>query len=84
MNALLDKEGRGTNRMIAMCRKHGAPPPRFEERQGFLIACLPRRSRHRQVTFKVQTVAGSGAACRRINEGRPHHKTSAKAGANEK
>ena len=38
--------GRGTNRVIAMCKKHGAPPPVFEERQGFLI-----------VTFKSQMVA---------------------------
>ncbi len=29
--------GRGTNRVIAMCEKHGAAPPVFEERQGFLI-----------------------------------------------
>jgi hypothetical protein len=33
-----------------MCRKHGTPPPRFEERQGFLI-----------VTFKAQMVAGGAA-----------------------
>ena len=39
--------GRGTNRVIAMCKKHGAPPPLFEERQGFLI-----------VTFKAQMVVG--------------------------
>lgn len=38
--------GRGTNRVIAMCEKHGSAPPVFEERQGFLI-----------VTFKVQMVA---------------------------
>lgn len=29
--------GRGTNRVIAMCKKHGALPPVFEERQEFLI-----------------------------------------------
>jgi ATP-dependent DNA helicase RecG len=29
--------GRGTNRVMAMCEKHGAAPPVFEERQGFLI-----------------------------------------------
>jgi ATP-dependent DNA helicase RecG len=39
--------GRGTNRVIAMCRKHGAPPPLFEERQGFLI-----------VTFNAALVEG--------------------------
>jgi len=38
--------GRGTNRVIAMCKQYGAPPPKFEERQGFLI-----------VTFKAQLVA---------------------------
>lgn len=38
--------GRGTNRVIAMCRKHGTAPPIFEERQGFLI-----------VTFNAQMVA---------------------------
>jgi ATP-dependent DNA helicase RecG len=38
--------GRGTNRVIAMCKKHGAAPPAFEERSGFLI-----------VTFKAQMVA---------------------------
>ncbi len=29
--------GRGTNRVIAACRAHGAAPPAFEERQGFLV-----------------------------------------------
>lgn len=42
--------GRGTNRVIAMCKKHGALPPLFEERQGFLI-----------VTFRAQFVAGGAA-----------------------
>jgi ATP-dependent DNA helicase RecG len=42
--------GRGTNRVIEMCKKHGVPPPLFEERQGFLI-----------VTFRAQLVA-EGAA----------------------
>jgi len=26
--------GRGTNRVIEMCEKHGAPPPVFEEKRG--------------------------------------------------
>ena len=39
--------GRGTNRVIAACKKHGAAPPVFEERQGFLV-----------VTFGAQLVAG--------------------------
>ena len=38
--------GRGTNRVITMCRKHGEPPPIFKERQGFLV-----------VTFKTRLVA---------------------------
>jgi ATP-dependent DNA helicase RecG len=38
--------GRGTNRVIAACERHGAAPPTFEERQGFLI-----------VTFKAEIVA---------------------------
>lgn len=42
--------GRGTNRVIESCKKHGAPPPIFEERQGFVI-----------VTFKARLVA-EGAA----------------------
>ena len=29
--------GRGTNRVIDECRQHGADPPTFEERQGFVI-----------------------------------------------
>jgi ATP-dependent DNA helicase RecG len=47
---LIEKWGRGTNRVIAMCKKHGMPPPTFEERQGFLI-----------VTFRAQLVAGGAA-----------------------
>jgi ATP-dependent DNA helicase RecG len=42
--------GRSTNRVIEMCRKHGAVPPVFEERQGFLI-----------VAFKARMVAGRAA-----------------------
>ena len=42
--------GRGTNRVIAICKKHGALPPLFEERQDFLI-----------VTFRAQLVAGGTA-----------------------
>lgn len=37
--------GRGTNRVIAMCRKRGAAPPVFEEWQGFVV-----------VTFKAPMV----------------------------
>jgi hypothetical protein len=51
--------GRGTNRVIAMCRKHEAAPPIFEERQGFLI-----------VTFKAQMVAGGTAGTSRSESGK--------------
>jgi ATP-dependent DNA helicase RecG len=47
--------GRGTNRVIAMCRKHGAPPPRFEERQDFVIVTFRAR------LFAEDTVAVSEA-----------------------
>jgi len=49
MTRILVNGRRGTNRVIAICRKHGAPPPTFEERQGFLI-----------VIFKVQMVPTTG------------------------
>jgi ATP-dependent DNA helicase RecG len=39
--------GRGTNRVIAACERHGADRPTFEERQGFII-----------VTFKASMVEG--------------------------
>jgi len=39
-----------TNHVIAMCKKHGAPLPLFEARQGFLI-----------VMFRGQLVAGGAA-----------------------
>ncbi len=39
--------GRGTNRVIAACKRHGIALPTFEERQGFII-----------VTFKA-TIAGT-------------------------
>lgn len=42
--------GRGTNRVIAACKKHGAAAPTFQERQGFLA-----------VTFRAQMVAGGTA-----------------------
>ncbi len=42
--------GRGTNRVIDLCKKHGATPPTFEEQQGFLI-----------VTFKAPMVADNAA-----------------------
>jgi ATP-dependent DNA helicase RecG len=57
--------GRGTNRVIAMCRKHGTPPPRFEERQGFLI-----------VTFKAPMVAGGAARAGSPVESQPESGTS--------
>jgi ATP-dependent DNA helicase RecG len=57
--------GRGTNRVISMCRRHGTPPPRFEERQGFLI-----------VTFKAQMVAGGSARVGSQVESQPEFSTS--------
>ncbi len=50
--------GRGTNRVIEMCKKHGAAPPTFEEMQGFLI-----------VTFKAQLVAGGAAGTSEVQSG---------------
>jgi ATP-dependent DNA helicase RecG len=50
--------GRGTNRVIAMCRKHGVPPPRFEERQDFVI-----------VTFRARLVAEDTAAVSGVQSG---------------
>jgi ATP-dependent DNA helicase RecG len=50
--------GRGTNRVIEMCKKHGAAPPIFEERQGFLI-----------VTFKAQMVAERAAEAPGVQSG---------------
>lgn len=55
---LIEKWGRGTNRVIAMCKKHGAPPPLFEERHGFLI-----------VTFRAQLVAGGAAGTSEAQSG---------------
>jgi ATP-dependent DNA helicase RecG len=40
--------GRGTNRVLAMCKAQGVAQPVFEERSGFLI-----------VTFKAQMVTGA-------------------------
>ena len=50
--------GRGTNRVIEMCEKHGAPPPVFEEKQGFLV-----------VTFRAPLVAGGAAGTSRSESG---------------
>ncbi len=50
--------GRGTNRAIEMCAKHGAPPPVFEEKQGLLV-----------VTFKAPLVAGGAAGTSRSESG---------------
>jgi len=41
-----------------MCKKHGAPPPLFEERQGFLI-----------VTFRAQLVAEGAAGTSEAQSG---------------
>jgi ATP-dependent DNA helicase RecG len=61
--------GCGTNRVIEMCEKHGAPPPVFEEKQGFLV-----------VTFRAPLVASgvSGTAKGRAvpGSGQPESSTS--------
>ena len=44
--------------MIEMCEKHGAPPPVFEEKQGFLV-----------VTFRAPLVAGGAAGRSRSESG---------------
>ncbi len=56
--------GRGTNRVIAMCKQYGAPPPEFEERQGFLI-----------VTFKAQLVAEGAAETSGVQPGQRRDQT---------
>lgn len=47
--------GRGTNRVIEICKKHGAAPPTFEEQQGFLV-----------VTFRAQMVADGAVEASRF------------------
>ena len=44
--------------MIEMCKKHGAPRPVFEEKQGFLV-----------VTFRAPLVAGGAAGTSRREPG---------------
>ena len=46
----VDAWGRGTNRVIEMCAKHGAPPSAFEEKHGFLV-----------VTFRAPLIAAGAA-----------------------
>ncbi len=50
--------GRGMNRVIAECERHGAAPPTFEERQGFVI-----------VTFRADLVP-EAAGTTVLGEGR--------------
>ena len=57
---LIEQGGLGTNRVIESCKQHGAPPPIFEERQGFVI-----------VTFKAQIVAGGAAGTKSELESQP-------------
>ena len=42
--------GRGANRVIDACRRHGAAPPTFKEDQGFVV-----------VTFMAEIVAGAAS-----------------------
>ncbi len=37
MNTTAEVRGRGTDRVIEMCQKHGAAPPVFQEKQGFCV-----------------------------------------------
>jgi hypothetical protein len=50
--------GRGTNRVIGMCEMHGAPPPVFAGKHGFLV-----------VTFSAPSVAGGAARTSRSESG---------------
>lgn len=59
--------GRGTNKVIAMCKQHGAAAPTFEEQQGFLI-----------VTFKAQMVAGTPSESALPDDRKTSEKTSEK------
>ncbi|MBI4238194.1 MAG: putative DNA binding domain-containing protein [Deltaproteobacteria bacterium] len=52
--------GRGTNRVIAACKRHGIKPPKFKERQGFVA-----------VTFNAEMVAGNAARPESQPESRP-------------
>ena len=40
---LIEKWGRGTNRVVAMCREAGIAPPIFEEIRGAAVVTLPVR-----------------------------------------
>jgi ATP-dependent DNA helicase RecG len=64
--------GRGTNRVIEMCERHGAAPPVFEERQGFLI-----------VTFKASLIQG-GVLDSGATEGREKSKEKGREKSREK
>ncbi len=50
--------GRGTNRVISLCKRHGASPPTFREESGFVT-----------VTFKAQMVAGDASRNSRAQSG---------------
>jgi predicted HTH transcriptional regulator len=51
MNGLLESPASGTNRVIEMCRNHGAAPPVFEEKHRFLV-----------VTFRAQMAASDSVS----------------------
>jgi ATP-dependent DNA helicase RecG len=57
--------GRGTNRVIALCKGHGAAPPKFSEQSGFLT-----------VTFKAQMVADGATQPESRLESQPESSTS--------
>ncbi|MFH0880906.1 MAG: ATP-binding protein, partial [Lentisphaerota bacterium] len=60
--------GRGTNRVIAACKAHGAAPPVFQEQQGFVV-----------VTFEAEMVVGAGLRPKSGTESGP--KSGAESGA---
>jgi ATP-dependent DNA helicase RecG len=54
--------GRGTNRVIAACREHGAAPPLFQERGGFLIVTF--RAPMAAEALQGESKVGSGVESR--------------------
>ncbi len=64
--------GRGTNRVIEACRKHGTPPPTFEDRSGFLV-----------VTFQAQLIQDKGLSIQ-APEGRVESKEKSRETSREK
>jgi len=49
--------GRGTNRVIAECERHGGAPPVFEERQGFVVVTFRTPIAGRQPESQPESLA---------------------------